>query len=142
MENSHWLLFFFLNKSVFYKLHVHAIRSYLSIRALYSPIYLVSKYKMQCKYTLCMYRTARKQDSDIMFVYCQYKHSEMQLSCQPTVKTIFFEISRPTRPVFCSHFSYTQSFIRINIFAGLTSYLKTALTIAAMLIFLLMISNH
>lgn len=48
----------------------------------YSPIYLVSKYKMQCKYTLCMYRTARKQDSDIMFVYCQYKHSEMQLSCQ------------------------------------------------------------
>lgn len=81
MENSHWLLFFFFKQinPVFYKLHVHAIRSYLSIRALYSPIYLVSKYKMQCKYTLCMYRTARKQDS---FVYCQYKHSEMQLSCQ------------------------------------------------------------
>lgn len=59
-------------------------------------------------------------------------------NCQDNI----FEISRPTRPVFCSHFSYTHSFIRINIFAGLTSYLKTALTIAAMLIFLLMISNH
>lgn len=96
---------------------------------------------MQCKYTLCMYRTARKQDFDIMFVYCQYKHSEMQLSCQLS-RQYFSDISRPTRPVFCSHFSYTQFFIRINIFAGLTSYLKTALTIAAMLIFLLMISNH
>lgn len=98
MENSHWLLlFFFLNKSVFYKLHVHAIRSYLSIRALYSPIYLVSKYKMQCKYTLCMYRTARKQDSDIMFVYCQYKHSEMQLSCQLSRQYFSKSTARPGR---------------------------------------------
>lgn len=97
MENSHWLLFFFKNKSVFYKLHVHAIRSYLSIRALYSPIYLVSKYKMQCKYTLCMYRTARKQDSDIMFVYCQYKHSEMQLSCQLSRQYFSKSAARPGR---------------------------------------------
>lgn len=135
MENSHWLLFFLKNKS----LHVHAIRSYLSIRALYSPIYLVSKYKMQCKYTLCMYRTARKQDSDIMFVYCQYKHSEMQLSCQLSRQYFSKSAARPGR---CFVLIYTQSFIIINIFAGLTSYLKTALTIAAMLIFLLMISNH
>lgn len=99
MENSHWLLLF-LKQICILQITctvVHAIRSYLSIRALYSPIYLVSKYKMQCKYTLCMYRTARKQDSDIMFVYCQYKHSELQLSCQLSRQYFSKSAARPGR---------------------------------------------
>lgn len=93
---------------------------------------------MQCKYTLCMYRTARKQDS---FVYCQYKHSEMQLSYQLSRQYFSKSAARPGR-CFVLILVTLNFFIRINIFAGLTSYLKTALTIAAMLIFLLMISNH
>lgn len=98
MENSHWLLFFFLKTNLYFTNYRYMPSGHTcQIRALYSPIYLVSKYKMQCKYTLCMYRTARKQDSDIMFVYCQYKHSEMQLSCQLSRQYFSKSAARPGR---------------------------------------------